>query len=788
MFEARGEIFSAPADKGNARNLTNTVDVMERDPAWSPDGKHIAYFSDDSGEYMLHLRDQTGMGEVRKIRLGDKPGFFFSPTWSPDSKKIAYLDQRVNLWYLDVATGKNVKVDTNPIGVRGNVLAPSWSPDSKWIAYTKQLKNRLRAIFLYSVDKKIVNQITEGLADTHYVVFDKSGKYLYFTASTDVGPTISFADLSGISHRVTHSVYMIVLRNDIPSPLSPESDEEKVKPAAKPKPSPAKDAKAGDGKVTGNTKQTKKSQKKETKPIRIDLKDIEQRIISIPQIPTRNFNGLYAGMPGTLLLTEIPSAPQAPGQFGLALHKFDLKKRKLDTPKKGISGFTLSADGSKMMYSQRGSWFIISTVRPTPPGKGRVKTNEMQARVDPRAEWKQMFDEVWRGQRDFFYDPGTHGLDIQKAKNLYAPYIQAISHREDLNYLFREMLNQISIGHMYIGGGDIQRPRSVRGGLLGADYRTQNGRYQFAKIYARERWTPRLRAPLTEPGVNVKEGDYLISVNGKEVNATDNLFRFFENTSGKQVVLRVSKSADGKDARNVIVVPVSNERGLRNLAWVEGNRKKVDSLSDGKLAYIYIPNTSGAGYSSFNRYFFSQTNKQGAVVDERFNGGGLLADYVADLMTREQYARLAFRDGIDWNVPAGAIYGPKAMLINENAGSGGDAMPWFFKKAGAGPLIGKRTWGGLVAAFGIPRLMDGGSVRAPNGAVYGLDGEWEVENIGVAPDIEVEYDPAEWRKGRDPQLETAVKYLLEEIRKNPRKEFKRPPYPDYHKGRKLGKN
>jgi len=793
VFEARGEIFSAPADKGNARNLTNTVGVMERDPAWSPDGKHIAYFSDESGEYMLHLRDQTGMGEVKKIRLGDKPGFFFSPTWSPDSEKIAYHDQQSNLWYLDVSSGKSVKVDTNPIGIRNNILVPSWSPDSKWIAYSKQLENRLRAVFLYSVDSKIANQITDGLADTHYVVFDRSGKYLYLTASTDVGPTISFADLSGIAHQVTHSVYMVVLRNDIPSPLSPESDEEKVKPEATPKPSPAKSepdekSSAEETEEKEQTEKPKAPQSKKPKSVRIDLENIDQRIISVSQVPTRNFNGLYAGAPGTLYLTEVPTAPQAPGQFGLTLHKFDLKKRKLDTPKRGISGFTVSADGSQMMYSQRRAWFINSTVRPTPPGKGRVKTNEMQARVDPRAEWKQMFNEVWRGERDFFYDPGTHGLDIEKAKALYAPYLRAISHREDLNYLFREMLNQISIGHMYISGGDIERPQFVGGGLLGADYKIQNGRYQFERIYSREKWTPRLRAPLTEPGVNVKEGEYLISVNGREITSKDNLFQFFENTANKQIVIKVSKNADGKNSRQVTVVPVSSERGLRNLAWVESNRRKVDSLSSGKLAYIYIPNTSGAGYTSFNRYFFSQTNKQGAVVDERFNGGGSLADYVADLVTRQQYARIAFRDGIDWNVPAGAIYGPKAMLINENAGSGGDAMPWFFRKAEAGPLIGKRTWGGLVAAFGIPRLMDGGSVRAPNGAVYGLDGEWEVENVGVAPDIEVEYDPAEWRKGRDPQLETAVKYLLGEIKKNPQKKYKRPPYPDYHKGRKLGKN
>jgi tricorn protease len=528
IFEARGEIFSAPADKGNARNLTNTTGAMERDPAWSPDGKHIAYFSDESGEYMLHLRDQTGMGEVKKVKLGDKPGFFFSPTWSPDSKKIAYLDQQVNLWYLDIATGKSIRVDTNPIGVPNNVMTPSWSPDSKWITYPKQMENRLRAVFLYSLDSKKSHQITDGYADTHYVVFDQSGKYLYLTGSTDVGPTISFADLSGIAHQVTHSVYMVVLRNDIPSPLAPESDEEKIKPEQKEKPKTEKEEKpeAETDKKPEEKPKAEKPAEKGPKPIRIDLDGIDQRIIAIPQVPTRNFNGLYAGKAGTLYLTEVPQGPQAPGQAGLILHKFDLKERKLDTPKRGISGFTLSADGSKMLYRQGRNWFVISTLRPSRPGQGRVKTNEMQAYVDPKVEWEQMFDEVWRGERDFLYDPGTHGLDINKAKALYKPYLQAIAHREDLNYLFREMLNQISIGHMYIGGGESPRPTAVRGGLLGADYKIENGRYRFARVYNGENWNPRLRAPLTAPGVNVKASEYLLGVDGRDIRSTDNRYQF----------------------------------------------------------------------------------------------------------------------------------------------------------------------------------------------------------------------------------------------------------------------
>ena len=783
VFEARGEIISVPAEKGDPRNLTNSTGVMERDPAWSPDGKWIAYFSDESGEYQLHLEDQTGTGDVKKIKLGDSNAFFNTPVWSPDSKKIAYTDNHVNLWILDVDSAASVKIDSNTFADLDDVLSASWSPDSKWITYAKQLDNRLRAVFLYSLDQKKATQITDGLGDARYTVFDKSGKYIFFTASTDLGPTISFADFSGIGHETSRSVYAIVLRNDIPSPLAPESDEEKIAPEKKDEPKPAEKPvdKPAEKTATPATTPTPMlvPPKKEVEAVRIDFDGIDQRVISIPQIPTRNFNGLYAGKAGTLYITEIPQGPQT-GPFGLVLHKFDLEKRKLDQPLAGISSFDISANGEKMLYRQGPAWFIVSTMFPSRPGDGILKTTEMEVYVDPRAEWKQMFNEIWRGERDFLYDPNTHGLDIEKAKKLYEPYLAAVAHRTDLNYLFREMLNQIGVGHMFISGGDSPRPNQVFGGLLGADYKIENGRYRFAKIYNGENWNPNLRAPLTAPGVNVKVGDYLIAVNGNEIKSTDEVFRFFESTANKQVVIKVSANADGKDSRNVTVVPVASETGLRSLAWIEGNRRKVSELSGGKLAYVYMPDTSGGGYTSFTRYFFAQTDKYGAVIDERYNGGGLLADYIAETLSRKQLAKLAFREGKDWNVPAGAIYGPKAMIINENAGSGGDAMPWFFKKSNVGALVGKRS-------SGIPTLMDGGRVTAPNGAVYGLNGEWEVENVGVSPDIEVENDPALWRQGRDAQLEKAVEYLLEELKKNPPKDYKRPAYPNYHKDTGLGK-
>jgi tricorn protease len=795
VFEARGEIITVPAEKGDARNLTNTTGVMERDPAWSPDGKWIAYFSDESGEYALHLRDQKGAGEVKKIAL--PPTFYNSPTWSPDSKKIALYDKKLQLWYLEIDKGTPVKVDSNPIGINDSVLSPSWSPDGKWIAYAKQLPNLLRAVFVYSLETGKASQLTDGMSDARYPVFDASGKYLYFTASTDLGPGISFADLSGIDHRSTRSVYAIVLRNDIPSPLSPESDEEKIaEEKSAEKPSEKKDgAKAEDKpeeKKADAQNAGAKPPAKKVEPTRIDLEGVDQRIIALP-IPARNYVGLTAGKANMLYVLELPIAPAAPGQFGNTVHKFDLEKRKFDKALDGVTAFEVSANGEKALYRQGfANWVIASAATlgaPTPPGApggpNVLKTSEMEVYVDPKVEWKQMYNEAWRNERDFFYDKNLHGLNLEEMKKRYAPYVDAVAHRSDMTYLLTEMLNQLTVGHMFIGGGDQPSPNFVPGGLLGCDYKIENGRYRFAKIYNGENWNPNLRAPLTQPGVNVKEGEYLLAVGGRNLTSADNVYSFFESKANKQVLIKVGPNPDGSNAREVTVVPVGNEQGLRNLAWIEGNRRKVDQMSGGKLAYIYMPDTSNGGFTSFNRYFFSQTNKDGALLDERFNGGGLLADYVVQHLTRQQLSMIHYREGgQDVPVPAGAIYGPKAMLINEMAGSGGDAMPWFFRKMKVGPLVGKRTWGGLIASFRPPPLMDGGGHTAPDAAIYGLNGEWEVENAGVGPDIEVEFDPAAWRQGRDPQLERAVEYLMEELKKNPRPQYKLPPFPNYHNGTK----
>jgi tricorn protease len=771
VFEARGEIVTVPAEKGNARTLTNTPGVAERDPAWSPDGQWIAYFSDESGEYQLHLRDQSGMGEARKINLGQPPSFFYAPTWSPDSKKIAYTDKRLNLWYLDLDKGAPVKVDTNTYENPWRMFDPFWSPDSRWIVYTKQLKNRLGAVFVYSLEEGKSYQVTDGMSDARFASFDKGGKYIYFTTSTDAGPTTGWLDMSSFNRRVTRSAYIVVLRKDLPSPLAPESDEEK----------PPSDAqKPGDAAAGG----AKPAAPKEPDKVTIDVENISQRILALP-IPARNYTGMVAGKAGTVYLLEAELGTTALlGPTPVTLHKFDLEKRKLDKILEGISAFELSANGEKMLYRQGERWLIAATAQPVKPGEGALRLDDIEVRVDPRAEWNQMYREAWRIQRDFVYDPGWHGLDLKAAEQKYRPYLDAIAHRADLNYLFVEMLGELTLGHLFVSGGDLPPVAPVRGGLLGADYSIENGRYRFARVYNGENWNPQLRAPLTPPGVNVQAGEYLLAVNGRELRASDNIYRFFEGTADKQVVIKVGSDPSGANSRDVTVVPVAGEAGLRNMAWIEDNRRKVDQLSGGRLAYVYLPDTAVGGYTNFNRYYFSQIHKEGAVIDERFNGGGTAADYIVDYLRRPLMNYWTTREGEDFTTPVGSIYGPKAMIINEYAGSGGDLMPWLFRRAGIGPLVGKRTWGGLVGIYDYPPLLDGGQVTAPRVAFYNPDGQWDVENRGVAPDIEVELDPAAWRAGRDPQLEKAVETVMEMLKKNPPPKPKKPAYPNYHTPRK----
>ncbi|HET9742820.1 MAG TPA: PDZ domain-containing protein [Terriglobales bacterium] len=800
VFDSHGEVLTVPREKGDIRNMTNTTGINERDPAWSPDGKSIAYFSDESGEYALHVRPANGFGDVKKYSLGESPSFYYSPLWSPDSKKIAYSDKHGSLWYLDLTSSKTAKIDTNEY--RASAIESAWSPDSRWIAYTNSLSNYMHAVYIYSLENGKTQQVTDGMSDASHPAFDANGKYLYFLASTDNGPTIGGLDLSSNGHAVTSAAYIMVLSRQEPSPLFPQSDDEKAQADV-----PQKDSSAAQNleEAKAQTPEAEDAKAAKSKPknvvVKVDFENIGQRILALP-LPPANYIDLFAGKEKTVFVVEAPPVQAGGPGARTAVFRFDLDSRKPERLWEGVSSFTVSFDGKRVLYSkrQRGEdgdreekWFIDDATRPAAamggvmaasasPDRGakELKLDAMEIYIDPRSEWAEMFNDVGREERDFFYDPGLHGLDWKETLAAYRPYLKSVSTRQDLSYLFADMLGNITVGHMYIRSPFTQEPKPVKTGLLGADYQIVNGHYRFWHIYHGENWNPQLRAPLTEPGVVVDENDYLLEVNGRELKGSDNIFELFQGTAGKTVTLKVGPDPGGKGAHSVQVVPIESETSLRNRAWMDANRRKVDELSGGKLAYIYLPDTANGGYTNFNRYFYSQVGKQGAVIDERFNGGGKAADYVIDQLRQPLMSYWLPRDGKVFTTPNGAIFGPKVMIINEHAGSGGDAMPWYFREAKLGPLVGTRTWGGLVGIGGTPSLMDGGAVTSPNFAFYSPAGKWEIENHGVAPDVEVEFDPAAWRRGEDPQLEKAVAVAMQELKEHPLPEVNHPPFPIYN--------
>jgi len=807
VFEAHGEIFTVPGEKGDTRNLTQTPGVAERDPSWSPDGKTIAYFSDASGEYQLYLHDQSGFKPPTVIDLGPNPSYFYSPAWSPDSKHIAFTDKHLRVWYVDVPAGKPVLVDSGTYGGFGASFNPVWSPDSKWIAYQRDLENQLHAIFLYSLETHKFTQVTDGMSDASTPVFDPNGKYLYFLASTDDGPSNAGIDLSSLDRAQTSAAYVVVLAKDGASPVPPESDDEKIKDDSKKDDSEKDDAAKGDkpdadkkdaDKKDDAEKDKKEGDKTPAKPVevKVDLDKIGDRILALP-IPARNYESIAAGKTGILYLSETAPFGRSSNEGGnpeiRAVWRFTLEKRKPEQVLGDLDGFQVSFDGSKVLYSRKNAFTIASAddLKPGSDAPGKpLNLGGLQTLVDPRAEWNQMFHETWRIQRDFLYDPHTHGLSIPKIETRYKPYLEGLASRSEFSYLSTEMLGEITIGHMFIDGPR-QHDNAPKTGLLGADYTRENGRYRIARILGGQNWAPGLASPLTLPGVYVKEGEYLLAVNGRELHDGDNLYQFFDGTAGKQTVLRVGPNPDGpavdnKAARDVTVVPIDSEDGLRNIDWIQRNQRKVNELSGGKVAYVYMPNTGGSGYTNFNRYFYSQLDKQALVLDERYNEGGFIADYVVDVLKRFPLSGAIERDGKPIHDPVGAIFGPKVMLINQNSGSGGDAMPWYFRKAGLGKLVGTRTWGGLVGIGGYPVLLDGGRVTAPRYAIYGLNGEWEVENRGIAPDEPVEDLPVDFSQGHDRQLETGIQMVLDELKAHPVPEIPVPPYPNYHKSDGLG--
>lgn len=764
VFDFRGDIVTVPAEKGDYRNLTQTTGVHESWPAWSPDGKTIAYISDASGENAIHIRQEDGKGTVRVIKPGGA-GFYAYLQWSPDSKKIAFTDNSRTLYILDLVTGAITRVDSDEMYFPGDFreIGSDWSADSHWLAYTKVTKTNFRQVYLYSIAGKRSYALTDGLSDATEPKFDPNGKYLYFFASTDAGPVLNWFDQSSADMRMTNAVYLVTLQKETISPLAKENDEEKGTASGS---DTAHKAAAAGGSAAAASDGAGADKKPEG--LRIDWEGIQDRIVDLP-IKEGTISSLSVGKDEALYYVTY-------GDDGGMLHKYDLKKRK-DQELFDVSGYQLSADRKKMLFVKDGNWFVVDAGAKPEPGKGPLAVNDIQVKVDPVAEWANIFDEAWRINRDYFYDPNMHGVDWQAAKKKYSAFLPDLSCRDDLNRLMQWMGSELSIGHHFIlnGGDHPYALKTINGGLLGADYTIENGRYRLKKIYGGLNWNPKMRSPLTEPGVNARVGDYILAVNGQEVRGDDNFYRFFENTAGKIVELTIGPNPEMSGSRVVKVVPVADEGALRNRDWVEGNLKKVTEATNGKVAYVYVPNTAQEGHDYFKRYFFPQADRQAIIVDERFNSGGDLADYYIELLTRPHQAYWHTRYGMDFPSPLAAIPGPKVMLTDETAGSGGDMLPWMFHKFGVGTIIGKRTWGGLVGILGYPTLMDGGVITAPNVGIWTKDG-FVVENVGVSPDIEVEQTPAEVIKGHDPQLEKAIQVAMQQLAEHPVETPVRPPF------------
>jgi len=755
-FEARGEIFTVPTEKGDYRNLTQSSGAHDRSPVWSPDGAQLAWLSDSSGEYQLMFGDPLGTTPPKAVDL-PSTAFFSAPIWSPDGSQILLQDNHRNLWGIEVATGRATKIDSDDYPDPSRSFDAEWSPDSKWIVYSKNLPSHLRAIFIYSLADKTSRQITDGLADSISPAFDAGGKYVYFLSSTNYGPSTGWLEMSSTDRPVRRAIYLAVLNSNDQSPLLPETGDEPP-----PRPAPSGDATASPSPRAVN--------------VHIDFDGIGQRIIAV-NIPAGDYSNLTAGAAGSFYYTE-PIVTTAPVPPSMRLQRYQLSARAAAPFLEGIRSYSLSGDRKRLLYQAGATnWGMVPTDRPTPVrvGDGPINVAGLEMRVDPRAEWQQIFRETWRIQREYFYDPKFHGNDWQAIYDKYLPFLPYVGHRADLGYLIAQVGGELTVGHSYLqGAGDVPGEDPVSVGLLGADFAIENGRYRIKRLFTGENWNPELRAPLSAPGIKVNEGDYLLEVNGRPLTSSTNVYSMFEGTAGRQTLVRVGKDPSGQGSRLVTVIPVANEDGLRTRAWVEDNRRIVDKLSGGKLAYVWLPNTTGPGYTYFTRYYYAQQDKQGAIIDERYNHGGQVADYIVNELDRKLMGYFVQRDGQPSTSPIAGIYGPKVMLINESAGSGGDALPFMFHQRKLGPMVGTRTWGGLVGTLGVPQTIDGGGITAPILAFYNLEGKWDVENVGVAPDIEVHNTPADFLAGRDAQLERAVQEAMRLLPQNPLKQVPRP--------------
>ncbi|MBU2928405.1 S41 family peptidase [Winogradskyella psychrotolerans] len=764
IMQSRGDIFTIPVEFGDSRNITESSGTADRRPIWSPKGDKIAWFSDaDRKNYTLMISDQDGLSQPEVISIGESK-LAWNPTWSPDGKYIAFVDDDVRLKFVNLETKKIKTIAIGGTNLERNSIELKWSPDSNYMAYEKSASNNFRQIYIYSLENDTSKPITDAFADSFSPAWDMNQKQLYFLASTDVALASGWANTSSMTADPAYAAYVINLDANDDSPFKPKSDEEDIKEDT--------DDKSDDNKEGKDSKDKKDDEKK---PMTIDFDNIGRRTLALP-IPSRNYGYIIAGKKGSLFISEY-----IPNDRGATLHKFDLEKQDLKEFASGVRSVSVTTNGEHMLAQINGDWQVISTGGGDAKGGKRLKI-DLQMKLDRSAEWEQMFEEAWRYERDYFYDPNMHGRDWNAVYKRYASLVPFIKHRADLYYILDQVNGELSVGHSFVFGGDYPDIERSTTGLLGADMVTDKSHWKIDRIYTTESWNPGLTGPLDAPGLNIKEGQYIVGINGKEIKADANFYKYLDGTAGKQTILHINDQPEFKGNWQEIIEPIRSENSLRQRTWVEDNRRLVDKLSNGRLGYIWVPNTGGPGFVSFNRYYFAQQDKEGAVIDERFNGGGLLDDYMVDLMTRSLRAGLTNEvpNGKPLTLPAG-ILGPKVLLINELAGSGGDFFPWVFRQQNVGKLIGMTTWGGLVKSSTHYALIDGGALTAPDNAVFDpINNKWIAENVGIAPDIKVRQDAKALFNGRDPQLEKAIEELMNQL--GIKKEVKIPPFPQPAKG------
>lgn len=763
IVTARGDVFTLPADKGSTRNLTESGATREYPALWSPEGDQVAWIVESLDGQRLVVADQTGMADTRSFELG--PDFYELQAWHGKTDRIAFTDNHLGLFVLDLDDGKVSRIATN---TRRSEFDVAFSPDGRWLAYNLEQPNFHADLAVHDFESGESTVITDNHADVHSPAFDPKGKNLYFAASTNSGPIQVGLNMTSQEHPYRAGLYALVLTADGASPLEPETGDEQADGDNGDEDDKGQNGKNGkNGKNGNNNNGDSKDEKKKAPKVVIDFDGIERRIVGLP-VAEGNYSSLQVAGDGNLfyLLSPQPGASnEPPGESNndeIELKRFDFDEREAGTVQRGVTAFRIAAGGKHMLLQTAKALAIAEIKKDLDPKP--VDTGGLRMYVDPAAEWAQIFDEAWRMEKQYFYADNLHGADWDAVYEKYRPLVAHAGRREDLNNVMVQMIAELQAGHNRVGGGDVHREEEISNGLLGANFVIDNGRYRIARVYTGESWNPFLRAPLAQPGNEARAGEYLLAVNGDELTADDNLFRMLQNTVDKQVTLTVGPNANGKDSRDIVVTPVDNERALRLWAWIEDNRAQVARATDGRVGYIYLPNTAGAGYTFFNRMFFNQLDKEALIIDERANGGGQAANYIVEVLSRRHLSRWKDRDGMPYNTPAGALHGPKTMLIDQDAGSGGDYLPYSFRHLGIGKLVGTRTWGGLIGISANPQLVDGGFLTVPFFRFVDADGNWSVENEGVAPDIEVELDPIATNQGRDTQLERAIEHILAELK------------------------